>query len=126
MKTILSSYLYNPYLGKTLTLKEKAIRLAKKRNESLEEDMIETNKEDKGNEECEEENPFYLGFGAIDSDANESSDIDSNIKEQKVAAKEISQMHIEDDDTKQETTDTTGRSIIYDIYAMYFWKNHLS
>ena len=122
MKTILLSYLYNPYLGKTLILKEKAIRLAKKRNEALEEYTIETNEDDDGNEECEEENPFHLGFGAIDSDTDEAADIDPNIKEQTVAAKEKSQMQIEDDDTKQETTDTTGRTVIYDIFAIYFWK----
>ena len=81
--------------------------------------MIETNEE---KEECEEENPFDLGFGAIDSDADETDDIDSNIKEQTVSARDISQMQIEDDDTKQEIPDTTGRSIIYDIFSIHFWK----
>ena len=117
MKTILLSHLYNPYLGKTLILKEKAIRLAKKQNEALEEDMIETHEE---NEECGEENPFHLEFGAIHSDTDETADIDSNINGQAVATKKIPQLQIEDADNKQETPDTTGRYIIYDIFSIYF------
>ena len=50
--------------------------------------MIETNEEDGGNEECEEENPFHSGFGAIHSDTDEGTDIDFNIKEQTAATEE--------------------------------------
>ena len=85
--------------------------------------MIESNEEDGGNEECEEENPFHSGFGAIHSDTDDATDIDSNIKEQTAAAKESSQTHREDYDTKQETANTTGRFIILDIFAIYLGKN---
>ena len=74
--------------------------------------MTETNKEDVGSEECEEENPFHSGFGAIHSDTDETTDIDSKIKERTAAAKERSQKYQEDYDNKQETANITGRSII--------------
>ena len=74
--------------------------------------MIETNKEDGGSEECEEENPVHSGFGAIYSDTDEATDIDSKIKEKTAATKERSQKYQEDYDNKQEVANTTGRSII--------------
>ena len=103
---------YIPYSGKTLILKEKAIRVVKRRNKALEKNLIKTNEEDEGNEECEEEHPFYPGFGAIHSDTDEPADVDSNIKEQTVAAKEKAQKQQDDCDTKQEMSDTIGRSVI--------------
>ena len=74
--------------------------------------MIETNKDDGGSEECEEENPFHSGFGAIHSDTDEATDIDSNFKVQTAAAKEGSEKHQEDYNTKEETANITGRFII--------------
>ena len=73
---------------------------------------MKINEEDEGNEEYEEENSFLSGFGAIHSDTDESSEIDSNIKEQTIVAKESVKKQQEDCDNKQESNDNTGRSII--------------
>ena len=94
-----------------MKMKEKAIRIARKRNEALVEDMIETNEFEDRNAKSEEEYPFSSGFGELHSDTDEASDVDSNDKEQTIVANENAKMQPEDYDTKQETSDTTGRSI---------------
>ena len=67
------------------------------------------NEEEEENEDSEEENSFLSGFGELHSDTDEPANIDSNIKEQKIVAKENAKTPQEDYDTKE---DTTGRFII--------------
>ena len=74
--------------------------------------MVETNEMQERNEESEEENQFPSGFGGIDLDTDSTAHIDSNINDQRIIAKENAKKQQKDNDTKQEMTDTTGRSII--------------
>ena len=101
-----------PYLGKTLTQKEKAIRIAKKRNQALEEDMIETNEVDEGNDEIEEDNLFSSGFGGMNSDTDDSTELVPIIEDQKTITKENDKKKIEYKHTKKQTSYHPGWIII--------------
>ena len=74
--------------------------------------MIETNELEEMNAVSKEETPFLSGFGEMHSDTDEAADIDSNDEEQTTVAIENAKIQPEDYDTKQETADITGRSII--------------
>ena len=50
--------------------------------------MIETNEFEDRNAESGEEDPFSSEFGELHSDTDDPIDIDSNVKEQMIVAKE--------------------------------------
>ena len=95
-------------LGKTLILKEKAIRIAKQQNEALKECITESNEMDEENAESEEENPFPSGFGGLCSDTDDPAEIDSNTEEQKIIAKESTRKQKQDNTNNEEISKITG------------------
>ena len=100
-------------LGKTLILKEKAIRIAKQRNEALGEYGIESNEMEEGNAESEEECPFPSGFGGLYLDTDDPADIDSNTEEQKIIAKESAKKPKQDNANNEEISNIKGKYIIH-------------
>ena len=100
-------------LGKTLILKEKAIRIAKQQNEALKECITESNEMEEENAESEEENPFPSGFGGLRSDRDDPTEIDSNTEEQKIIAKESTRKQKQDNANNEEMSNIEGKYIIH-------------
>ena len=109
-------------LGKTLILKEKAIRLAKQRHEAMEEYISESNELKQGNAESKEENLFLSGFGEIHSDTDDYIDIDSNTEEQSIITKESAIKQKQNYATDDETHNIKGKVIIHEFIEKYFKK----
>ena len=109
-------------LGKTLILKEKAIRIAKQRNEALKEYLTESNEMEEDNAENEEENPFPSGFGGLWLDTDDPAEIDSNIEEQKIIAKESTRKQKEDNANNEEISNVKGIYITHEFIKKHFQK----
>ena len=74
--------------------------------------MIETNELEEGNTESEEENPFSSGFGVMNSDTDDPTELVPILEDQKTITKESGKKKMEYKHTKKETSYHTGRLII--------------
>ena len=107
-------------LGKTLILKEKAIRIAKQQNEALKEYVTESNEMEEETTENEEENPFPSGCGGLWLDTDDPAEIDSNTEEHKIIAKESTRKQKQDNANNEEMSNSKGISITHEFIESHF------
>ena len=67
---------------------------------------------EEGNAESEEESPFPSGFGRINSDTDDSTDIESNTEEQKIIGNESASKPKQDNANNEEMSNIKGKYII--------------
>ena len=107
----MSLMISNFILGKTLILKEKAIRIARQQNEALKEEVV-NNGNNESDAETADGNHFFSGFGGLFQDTDDSTDADAD-NEKRNFDEEYAMKHKRERNTREETSKTEGMYFIY-------------
>ena len=103
------------FVGKTLILKEKSIRVAKKQEEARKEGAVENKENKEVDAETEEENQFFSGFGELFLDGDDPTEVDPS-NERRNDDEDSVEEYKGEADAKVNTNKTEGRYFIKELW----------